>query len=44
MQEKMILEKIRRIRHRLNIQRYFQTFATFLFYGFFGVCPVSYCR
>ena len=40
MQEKLILEKIRRIRHRLNIQRYFQTFSTFLFYGFLACVPL----
>ena len=40
MQEKLILEKIQRIRHRLNIQRYFQTFATFLFYGFLAFVPL----
>ena len=40
MQEKLILEKIRRIRHRLNIQQYFQTFATFLFYGFLACVPL----
>ena len=40
MQERLILEKIRRIRHRLNIQRYFQTFATFLFYGFLACVPL----
>ena len=39
MQEKMILEKIQRVRQRLNIQRYFQTFATFLFYGFLVCVP-----
>ena len=40
MPEKLILEKIQRIRHRLNIQRYFQTFATFLFYGFLAFVPL----
>ena len=39
MDEKLILEKIRHVRHRLNIQRYFQTFATFLFYGFLVCVP-----
>ena len=40
MHEKLILEKIRRIRQRLNVQRYFQTFATFLFYGFLACVPL----
>lgn len=40
MQERLILEKIRRIRQRLNIQRYFQTFARFLFYGFLACVPL----
>ncbi len=40
MPEKLILEKIQRVRHRLNVQRYFQTFATFLFYGFLACIPV----
>ena len=40
MQEKLILEKIQRVRQRLNIQRYFQTFATFLFYGFLVCIPL----
>ena len=39
MEEKLILEKIQRVRQRLNIQRYFQTFATFLFYGFLVCVP-----
>lgn len=39
MEEKLILEKIQRVRQRLNIQRYFQTFATFLFYGFLACVP-----
>ena len=39
MQEKLILEKIRQVRQRLNIQRYFQTFARFLFYGFLACVP-----
>ncbi len=39
MEEKLILEKIQRVRQRLNIQRYFQTFATFLFYGFLVCIP-----
>jgi len=39
MAEKLILEKIQRVRQRLNIQRYFQTFATFLFYGFLVCVP-----
>ncbi len=40
MDEKLILEKIRSVRHRLNIQKYFQTFATFLFYGFLACIPL----
>ena len=40
MHEKLILEKIRRVRQRLNVQRYFQTFATFLFYGFLACVPL----
>ena len=40
MDEKLILEKIRHVRHRLNIQRYFQTFMTFLFYGFLACVPL----
>ena len=40
MDEKLILEKIQSVRHRLNIQRYFQTFATFLFYGFLACIPL----
>lgn len=40
MKEKLIIEKIQRVRHRLNIQRYFQTFATFLFYGFLACVPL----
>ena len=39
MEEKLILEKIQRVRKRLNIQQYFQTFATFLFYGFLVCVP-----
>ena len=39
MAEKLILEKIQRVRQRLSIQRYFQTFATFLFYGFLVCVP-----
>jgi hypothetical protein len=39
MEEKLILEKIQRVQQRLNIQRYFQTFATFLFYGFLVCVP-----
>ena len=41
MEEKLILEKIQRVRHRLNVQRYFQTFATFLFYGFLACIPLA---
>ncbi len=40
MAEKLILEKIQRIRHRLSIQRYFQTLARFLFYGFLACVPL----
>ena len=40
MHEKLILGKIRHVRHRLNVQRYFQTFATFLFYGFLACVPL----
>jgi hypothetical protein len=40
MHEKLILEKIRHVRQRLNVQRYFQTFATFLFYGFLACVPL----
>ena len=40
MAEKLILEKIQRVRHRLNIQRYFQTLAIFLFYGFLVCVPL----
>ena len=43
MDEKLILEKIRSVRHRLNIQKYFQTFATFPLLRIFGVYPLSYC-
>ena len=39
MEEKLILEKIQRVRQRLNIQRYFQTLATCLFYGFLVCVP-----
>ena len=39
MDEKLILGKIRDVRHRLNIQQYFQTLATFLFYGFLTCVP-----
>ena len=40
MHEKLILEKIRHVRHRLNVQRYFQTFAQFLFYGLLACVPL----
>ena len=40
MEKKLILEKIQRVRHRLNVQRYLQTFATFLFYGFLVCIPL----
>ena len=39
MDEKLILGKIRHVRYRLNVQRYFQTLATFLFYGFLACVP-----
>lgn len=40
MQEKLILEKIRHVRRRLNVQGYFQTLATFLLYGLLVCLPV----
>ncbi len=40
MQEKLILEKIRNVRRRLNVQGYFQTLATFLLYGLLVCVPV----
>ncbi len=40
MQEKMILEKIRHVRRRLNVQGYFQTLAKFLLIGLLVCVPV----
>ena len=40
MPEKLILDKIRQVRSRLTVQRYIQTFARFLFYGFLACVPV----
>ena len=40
MQEKLILEKIRHVRRRLNVQGYFQTLAMFLLYGLLVCVPV----
>ncbi|MCE2401940.1 hypothetical protein J4G08_13765 [Candidatus Poribacteria bacterium] len=40
MQEKLILEKISHVRRRLNVQGYFQTLATFLFFGLLVCVPV----
>ncbi len=40
MQEKLILEKIRHVRRRLNVQGYFQTLATFLLFGLLVCVPV----
>lgn len=40
MHEKVILKKIRHVRHRLNVQRYFQIFAQFLFYGLVACVPL----
>ena len=39
MPEKVILEKIRHVRRRLNVQGYLQTLATFLLYGFLICVP-----
>ncbi len=39
MQEKLILEKIRHVRRRLNVQGYFQTLAMFLLYGLLVCVP-----
>lgn len=39
MQEKMILEKIRHVRRRLNVQGYLQTLAMFLLYGLLVCVP-----
>ncbi len=40
MPEKMILEKIRHVRRRLNVQGYFQTLAEFLLIGLLVCVPV----
>ena len=40
MPEKMILEKIRHVRRRLNVQGYFQTLAKFLLIGLLVCVPV----
>ena len=40
MPEKMILEKIRHVRRRLNVQGYFQTLAKFLLIGLLVCTPV----
>ena len=40
MPEELILDKIRRVRSRLTVQRYFQTLARFLFYGSLACVPV----
>ena len=40
MPEKMILEKIRHVRRRLNVQGYFQTLAKFLLIGLIVCVPV----
>ncbi len=39
MQEKLILEKIRQVRRRLNVQGYLQTLAMFLLYGLIICVP-----
>lgn len=39
MQEKLILEKIRQVRRRLNVQGYLQTLAIFLLYGLIVCVP-----
>ena len=39
MDEKLILEKIRGVQHRLNVQRFFQTLATFLLYALLACVP-----
>ena len=39
MQEKLILEKIRQVRRRLNVQGYLQTLALFLLYGLIVCVP-----
>lgn len=40
MPEDLILSKIRQVRSRLTVQRYFQTLARFLFYGSLACVPV----
>ena len=40
MPEKMILEKIRHVRRRLNVQGYFQTLAEFLLIGLLVCAPI----
>ncbi|MDE0301420.1 MAG: hypothetical protein OXN17_22570 [Candidatus Poribacteria bacterium] len=40
MPEELILTKIRQVRSRLTVQRYFQTLAQFLFYGSLACLPV----
>ena len=40
MPEELILSKIRQVRSRLTVQRYFQTLARFLFYGSLACVPV----
>ena len=40
MPEELILNKIRQVRSRLTVQRYFQTLAQFLFYGSLACLPV----
>lgn len=40
MPEELILNKIRQVRSRLTVQRYFQTLARFLFYGSLACVPV----
>ena len=40
MPEELILDKIRQVRSRLTVQRYFQTLARFLFYGSLACLPV----
>ena len=39
MPEELILNKIRQVRSRLTVQRYFQTLARFLFYGSLACVP-----
>ena len=40
MPEELILNKIRQVRSRLTVQRYFQTLAQLLFYGSLACLPV----